>query len=117
RGAARGLSMRLNGHLDGGWPPKGRTRAPFTPWVEGGRLYAAGVSDMLGGVASMIATIEAAARLDPLPGDLVLLANMHHDSNGVGTKYALAHADDWPRHGINGEPTPPPLAAAHGRGP
>ena len=114
RGHGTGPSLLLNGHLDAGWAPKGWSRDPFTPWVEGGRLYAAGVSDMLGGVASMIATIEAAARLDPLPGDLVLLANMHHDSNGVGTKYALAHADDWPRFGLNGEPTSLSLMTAHG---
>jgi acetylornithine deacetylase/succinyl-diaminopimelate desuccinylase-like protein len=114
RGRGTGPSVLLNGHLDAGWAPKGWSRDPFTPWVEGGRLYAAGVSDMLGGVASMIATIEAAARLDPLPGDLVLLANMHHDSNGVGTKYALAHADDWPSFAINGEPTSLTLMTAHG---
>jgi succinyl-diaminopimelate desuccinylase len=114
RGHGTGPSVLLNGHLDAGWAPKGWSRDPFTPWVEGGRLYGAGASDMLGGVASMIATIEAAARLDPLPGDLVLLANMHHDSNGVGTKYALAHADDWPGYGINGEPTSLTLMTAHG---
>ncbi len=114
RGREAGPSVLLNGHLDAGWAPKGWTHDPFMPWVHGGRLYAAGVSDMLGGVASMIATVEAAARMDPLPGDVVLLANMHHDSNGVGTKYALAQADDWPRYGINGEPTSLTLMTAHG---
>jgi acetylornithine deacetylase/succinyl-diaminopimelate desuccinylase-like protein len=114
RGRGTGPSLLLNGHLDAGWAPRGWTQDPFTPWVQEGRLYAAGVSDMLGGVASMVATVEAAAGLDPLPGDLVLLANMHHDSNGVGTKYALAHADDWPRYGINGEPTSLTLMTAHG---
>ena len=114
RGRGAGPSLLLNGHLDAGYAPRGWSRDPFTPWVEGDRLYAAGVSDMLGGVASMIATLEAAARLDPLPGDLVLLANMYHDSNGVGTKYALAHAEDWPRYGINGEPTSLTLMTAHG---
>jgi len=114
RGRGTGPSVLLNGHLDAGWAPKGWAQDPFTPRVHGGRLYAAGVSDMLGGVASMIATVEAVARLAPLPGDVVLLANMHHDSNGVGTKYALAHADDWPRYGINGEPTSLTLMTAHG---
>jgi acetylornithine deacetylase/succinyl-diaminopimelate desuccinylase-like protein len=69
---------------------------------------------MLGGVAAMIATVEAAARLDPLPGDLVLLASMYHDSNGVGTKYALAHGEEWPPYGINGEPTSLTAMTAHG---
>ena len=114
RGRGTGPALLLNGHLDAGYARRGWSRDPFVPWVEGDRLHAAGVSDMLGGVAAMIATIEAAARLDPLPGDLVLLANMHHDSNGVGTKYALAHAEDWPRYGINGEPTSLTLMTAHG---
>ena len=114
RGRGTGPSLLLNGHLDAGWAPNGWSHDPFDPWVSDGRLYAAGVSDMLGGVASMIATVEAAARLDPLPGDLVLLANMHHDSNGLGTKYALAHAEDWPAYGINGEPTSLTLMTAHG---
>ena len=114
RGRGTGPALLLNGHLDAGYARRGWSRDPLAPWVEGDRLYAAGVSDMLGGVAAMIATIEAAARLDPLPGDLVLLANMHHDSNGVGTKYALAHAEDWPRYGINGEPTSLTLMTAHG---
>ena len=52
---------------------------------------------MLGGDASMMEAMVAAASLPPLPGDLVFLANMYHDSNGLGTKYALASDDDWPR--------------------
>lgn len=114
RGRGTGPSLLLNGHLDAGWAPRGWTSDPLVPRLADGRLYAAGVSDMLGGLAAMIAAVEAAAALDPLPGDLVLLASMYHDSNGVGTKYALAHADDWPPYGINGEPTSLTLVTAHG---
>jgi len=69
---------------------------------------------MLGGVASMMETLRAAADLEPLPGDLVLLANMYHDSNGLGTKYAMASESDWPQFGINGEPTQNGILTTHG---
>jgi succinyl-diaminopimelate desuccinylase len=113
RGTGAGPALLLNGHLDAGHAP-GWSRDPYRPWVDGNRLHGAGLSDMLGGVAAMVATVAAAARLEPLPGDLVLLANMHHDSNGLGTKYALAGEDVWPRFGINGEPTSLTAMTAHG---
>ncbi len=112
KGRGTGPSVMLNGHIDASIAP-GWTRDQYSPWIEGSRLYGQGLSDMLGGLASMIAAIEAAARLDPLPGDLVLLASMYHDSNGVGTKYALATDGNWPRYAINGEPTSLTLMTAH----
>jgi acetylornithine deacetylase len=72
------------------------------------------MTDMLGGLAAMMETLRAAADLDPLPGDLVLLANMHHDSNGLGTRYALTSGDDWPAYAINGEPTSLSIMTRHG---
>ncbi|MBI3455062.1 MAG: M20/M25/M40 family metallo-hydrolase [Candidatus Rokubacteria bacterium] len=112
-GRGTGPSLLLNGHLDASYAPSW-SRDPHDPWVDGTRLYGQGLSDMLGGVASMIAAVEVAARLDPLPGDLVLLASMYHDSNGLGTKYALASGGEWPAYGINGEPTSLTLMTTHG---
>lgn len=112
-GRGTGPAVLLNGHIDASIAP-GWARDPHTPWIEGHRLYGQGVSDMLGGLASMIAVMETAAHLDPLPGDLVLLANMYHDSNGLGTKYTLASDSDWPKFAINGEPTSLTLMTAHG---
>jgi acetylornithine deacetylase/succinyl-diaminopimelate desuccinylase-like protein len=112
RGRGTGPAVLLNGHLDASFAP-GWSRDPHTPWIDGNRFHGQGVSDMLGGLASMIAAVSVAARLPPLPGDLVLLANMYHDSNGLGTKYALAGSGDWPPYGINGEPTSLTLMTAH----
>lgn len=112
KGRGTGPALLLNGHLDAGYAPNW-SRDPHDPWTTEGRLYGAGVSDMLGGVASMMAALKAAAD-DPLPGDLVLLANMHHDTNGLGTKYALTTGDAWPRFAINGEPTSSSILTAHG---
>jgi acetylornithine deacetylase/succinyl-diaminopimelate desuccinylase-like protein len=62
----------------------------------------------------MMEALMAAASLPPLPGDLVFLANMYHDSNGLGTKYALASEGGWPQYGINGEPTSLSILTVHG---
>jgi acetylornithine deacetylase len=114
RGTNEGPGLLLNGHIDAGYLEDGWSHDPLDPWEENGRLYGGAISDMLGGVASMMETLVAAASQDPLPGDLVLLANMYHDSNGLGTKYALASEGDWPRYGINGEPTSMSILTVHG---
>ena len=110
-GEAPGLL--LNGHLDGGFVTDGWKHDPVDPWREGDLLFGGAISDMLGGVASMVETMLLAAEAD-LPGDLVLLANMYHDSNGLGTKYGLASESDWPQYGINGEPTKSGILTTHG---
>jgi len=114
RGTGEGPGLLLNGHIDAGYVGTGWSHDPLDPWVADGKLYGGAISDMLGGVASMVEAMLAAADLDPLPGDLVLLANMYHDSNGLGTKYALASDDDWPMYGINGEPTSSSILTTHG---
>ncbi len=114
RGTGQGPGLLLNGHIDAGYVGSGWSHDPLDPWVADGKLYGGAISDMLGGVASMVEAMRAAADLDPLPGDLVLLANMYHDSNGLGTKYALASDDDWPMYGINGEPTSSSILTTHG---
>jgi succinyl-diaminopimelate desuccinylase len=106
--------LLLNGHIDAGFVQDGWRHDPLDAWEEDGKLYGGAVSDMLGGVAAIVEVLLAAADGPPLPGDLVLLANMYHDSNGLGTKYALASEDGWPRYGINGEPTSNTILTRHG---
>jgi acetylornithine deacetylase/succinyl-diaminopimelate desuccinylase-like protein len=114
RGNGSGRGLLLNAHLDAGYVADGWSHDPADTWQVGRRLYGGAISDMLGGLASMMETLRVAADLAPLPGDLVLLANMYHDSNGLGTKYALASEDGWPRFGINGEPTSNGILTTHG---
>jgi len=106
--------LLLNGHLDAGYVNDGWRHDPLDAWEEDGKLYGGAVSDMLGGVAAMMDALLAAADGPALPGDVVLLANMYHDSNGLGTKYALASEGGWPRYGINGEPTSNTILTRHG---
>jgi acetylornithine deacetylase len=114
RGTGDAPGLLLNGHIDAGFVEGGWSHDPLDPWEQDGQLYGGAISDMLGGVASMMEAMVAAASLPPLPGDLVFLANMYHDSNGLGTKYALASDDGWPRYGINGEPTSMSILTVHG---
>jgi acetylornithine deacetylase/succinyl-diaminopimelate desuccinylase-like protein len=113
RGRGEGPGLLLNGHLDASYHPVW-SRDPHEPWIEDGRIYGAAVTDMLGGVGSMAAAIEAVAKLGPPPGDVVFLASMHHDTIGLGVKYALASENDLPRFGICGEPTQLAIHTANG---
>ncbi len=106
--------LLLNAHLDAGFVPTGWRHDPVDPWQEGNLLYGGAISDMLGGLASMMESVIAAAEAGGLPGELVLLANMYHDSNGLGTKYAMASEDGWPQYAINGEPTQNGILTTHG---
>jgi succinyl-diaminopimelate desuccinylase len=115
RGAGRGPGLLLNAHLDSAFVDVDQwDHPPREAWDADGRIYGGGVSDMLGGLAAMIEAMLALAGGEPPRGDVVLLASMHHDSNGVGTKYALANHDDWPTQAINGEPTGLTISSAHG---
>ncbi len=95
----------LNGHLDASVHPGPWRADPADPWIEGNRLHGGGITDMQGGLAAMVAALEAAPGLDPLPGDLVLHAVMHHDTIGLGAKYVLASEGPRQGYGICGEPS------------
>jgi len=106
RGRGERAALVLNGHTDATIPDGGWSSDPYRPWVDGDRLYGAGVSDMKGGVAAMAAAVKAAARAAaPPPGDLILQAVMHHDTIGLGTKFILASEGPTEGFAICGEPS------------
>lgn len=114
RGSGSRAPLVLNGHLDVAVEPEGWAQDPLDPWVEDGRLYGAGITDMKGALASMIAATEAAAELGGLPGDLVLQAVMHHDGTGLGTKYVLASYGPREGYAICAEPSDLKIHTANG---
>ena len=59
RGSGGGKSMMFNGHIDIDPLSLGWRHDPWEPVVEGDRLYGAGVMNMKGGDAAMIAAAEA----------------------------------------------------------
>lgn len=90
RGAGGGRSLMFNGHLDINSLMLGGTRDPWTPSVEGGRLYGHGVQNMKGGVAAMIAAAEAVRRAGvTLRGDLVVACVVGETQGGEGSHHLV----------------------------
>ena len=82
RGAGRGPSLLLNGHLD--TVGVAGMADPFSGAIRGGRVFGRGAADMKSGVACVLAVAAALAR-DEVPGDLVvaLTADEEHASLGM----------------------------------
>jgi acetylornithine deacetylase/succinyl-diaminopimelate desuccinylase-like protein len=114
-GQGDGPNVVLNGHMDSLQPIGQWTRDPYSPDVEDGWLYGLSLTDMKGGVASLIEAARAIGRAKAgLRGSVTVTAVMHHGIPGVGTKYFL-DAWDRPIHAaINGEPTDLKIQIAHG---
>ena len=80
----------FNGHLDINSLMLGGTRDPWTPSVEGNRLYGHGVQNMKGGVAAMISAAEAVRRAEvTLRGDLVIACVAGETQGGEGTHHLV----------------------------
>jgi acetylornithine deacetylase len=90
RGAGGGKRLMFNGHIDINSLTLGGKRDPWTPTVEGDRLYGHGLQNMKGGLTSMIvaaeATREAGVRLR---GDLVLACVVGETQGGEGTYHMM----------------------------
>ena len=90
KGAGGGSSLMFNGHTDINSLTRGGKRDPWTPVVEGDRLYGHGVQNMKGGVASMIAAAESLRQAGvKLRGDLVLACVVGETQGGEGTHYLM----------------------------
>ncbi|MEE8443570.1 MAG: M20/M25/M40 family metallo-hydrolase, partial [Dehalococcoidia bacterium] len=92
KGAGGGKSLMLNGHLDINSLALGWKRDPWTPSLEGDRLYGHGVQNMKGAVASIIAATEAIRTAGvKLKGDLVIACVAGETQGGEGTYYLVQH--------------------------
>ncbi len=92
RGTGGGKSLMLNGHTDINSLTFGGRRDPWTPTVEGDRLYGHGVQNMKGGVAAMIAAAEAVRRSGVrLRGDLVVACVVGETQGGEGSRHLAEH--------------------------
>ena len=90
KGAGSGPSLMFNGHIDINSLTRGSKRDPWTPVVEGDRLYGHGVQNMKGGVAAMIAAAEAVRQAGVrLRGDLVLACVVGETQGGEGTHFLM----------------------------
>lgn len=91
KGTGRGKSLMFNGHLDidpvtsFGW-----SRDPFEPFVDGNKLYGAGVINMKGPDASFIHAAEAIRKSGvKLKGDLVVALVCGELQGGYGTEQLM----------------------------
>ena len=92
RGTGGGRSLMFNGHMDIDPLALGWCRDPWRPSIEGNRLYGAGSRNMKGGLAAMIAAVEAVRTSETrLKGDLVLAFVVGELQGGVGTSYLCEH--------------------------
>jgi len=90
RGTGGGASLMLNGHTDINALTRRWKRDPWTPSLEGDRLYGHGVQNMKGGLASIIMTAEAVRRSGiRLAGDLVVACVAGETQGGEGTHYLM----------------------------
>ena len=86
KGTGGGTSLMFNGHLDINALTLRWTRDPWTPIVEGDRLYGHGIQNMKGGLTSIIMAAEAVRRSGiPLQGDLVVACVAGETQGGEGT--------------------------------
>jgi acetylornithine deacetylase len=101
-------TLLLNSHHDTVKPSPAYTRPPFTPCIEGNRLYGLGSNDAGASVVSLI-TAFSNLRSESLPVNLVLAISAEEEVTGEGGLRALiAH---WQEIGLKidmalvGEPT------------
>jgi acetylornithine deacetylase/succinyl-diaminopimelate desuccinylase-like protein len=79
-------ALILNGHVDTVQVCDGWKRDPFSPTVEGDRLYGLGSVDMKGGVAAMIMAAKALVASDlPLERDFAVHAVTDEEGWSTGT--------------------------------
>ena len=90
KGTGAGPSLMFNGHIDINSLMRGSKRDPWTPVIEGDRLYGHGVQNMKGGVAAMITAAESIRQADiQLKGDLVLACVVGETQGGEGTHFLM----------------------------
>jgi acetylornithine deacetylase len=90
KGTGGGASLMLNGHIDINALTMRWKRDPWTPSVEGDRLYGHGIQNMKGGLASIIMAAEAMRQSGvPHKGDLVVACVAGETQGGEGTHYLM----------------------------
>ena len=90
KGSGDGMSLMLNGHTDINALTRRWRRDPWTPSVEGDRLYGHGIQNMKGGLTSIIMAAEALRRSELAhKGDLVVACVAGETQGGEGTHFLM----------------------------
>ena len=75
-------TLLLNAHIDTVRPTDSWTRDPFTPTIEGDRLYGLGSNDCGGGLVTLMQMFRKAA--DSRQGNIIFLATAEEEVSGQG---------------------------------
>jgi succinyl-diaminopimelate desuccinylase len=90
KGAKKGKRLNFYGHLDTVPVVAGWTSDPFTPDVEGNRIYGLGSNDMKGGIACILSMIRAYAESGhEFRGELSFSGVIDEEAFGEGAKAML----------------------------
>lgn len=92
-GNGPGRTLLLNGHTD--TVGVAGMEDPFTPRVDGQRLYSRGAGDMKGALAAMIVLLEEIARAGDFPGRLVATFVADEEYASIGTAAICREIDRW----------------------
>jgi acetylornithine deacetylase len=112
RGRAPGATLALVSHLDVVPPGAGWTRDPFTPTVEGDRLYGRGSGDAKASVATMLLAARDVAQEGALElGRLLVILGYGEETRHTTMERAVERVDRIDA-AIVGEPTNLDLATA-----
>jgi len=104
-GRSAGPTLALVSHLDVVPPGSGWTRDPFTPVIEGTRLFGRGSGDAKASVAAMLAAAhDVAGEGGPPRGDLLLLFGCGEETRHTSMPELVARAGAI-NAAIVGEPT------------
>ena len=101
---AKKPTILLDAHLDTVKPSAAWTRDPFTPTIEGERLYGLGSNDTGASLVAMFCTFVRLAQTKQ-PYNLIMLASAEEEVTGVGGVRAVLAELPSVDLGIVGEPT------------
>ncbi|WP_462411917.1 peptidase [Neobacillus sp. Marseille-QA0830] len=92
KGTGGGKSIILNGHID--VVPVGDVKNwkqdPFSGWIEDGKLYGRGATDMKGGTVALLLALESIIATGvKLKGDVIFQSVIEEESGGAGTLAAV----------------------------
>ena len=98
RGFGQGQTLALVSHLDTVPPGAGWTRDPFTPVVEGTRLYGRGSTDAKASVAAMLwAARDLADRGRMDAGRLLVVLGYGEETKDTSMEEAVGKLGEWMR--------------------